>query len=85
MKKTDIKKPNYIYVVTAYRWGEQSNHSYLLGAFQKKHKAMMVADEHCAYRGGKYACVVEQCIINEFDNEKDEYSKEIYRAKSVRS
>ncbi len=75
---------NEIYIVTAYRWGNIASHSYNLGVFQKKRKAQQVADSHCEYRGGKYACVVDKCVLNEFDNDADEYTKEIYRAKSVR-
>ncbi len=74
-----------IYIVTAYRWGEQSNHSYNLGVFQKKYKAKQMADLHCKDRGGKYACVVEKCILNEYKNNVENYPQEIYRAKSIRN
>ena len=74
---------NEIYIVTAYRWGDKSDHSYNLGVFQKKHKAQQVAESHCQYRGGKYACVVYKCVLNEFDNDSDNYTNEIYRAKSI--
>ena len=74
---------NEIYIVTAYRWGDRTAHSYNLGVFQKKHMAQQVADSHCEYRGSKYACVVDRCTINQFDNNAVEYTKEIYRAKSV--
>ncbi len=77
------KNTNDIYVVIAYRWGENSNHSYTLGAFNKKHAAIKCADSHTEYRGGKYACVVEQCVINEFDDDADGYTKEVYRTKSA--
>ena len=73
----------YIYIVTAYRWGNRSNHSYNIGVFSKKHRAKKTADSHCEYRGGKYACVVYRCILNEFNNDADNYTEEIYRAKSV--
>lgn len=76
-----MKKPE-IYVVIAYRWGDREKHSYTLGAFTKKQKAIDCAESHAYYRSGKYACVVEQCIIDNFDNKDDEYTKEIYRAKS---
>lgn len=78
MKNTEI------YIVTAYRWGDRESHSYNLGVFQKKHKAKKVADEHSMYRGGKYACVVDSCILNHFNNGDDNYTSEIYRAKSIR-
>ncbi len=72
-----------IYVVIAYRWGKRENHSYTLGVFNKKHAAIVCADSHTQYRGGKYGCVVEECIINKFDNDADDYTKEVYRTKSA--
>lgn len=74
-----------LYVITAYRWGNMSEHSYLLGVFTDLDKAKKVADSHCKYRGGKYACVVEECELNYFDNDDDDYTEEIYRAKSIRN
>lgn len=71
-----------IYIVTAYRWGEQKDHSYNLGVFKNKEKAKEVADSHRDYIGGKYACVVDECVLNHFENDDDDYTKEIYRAKS---
>lgn len=71
-----------MYVVVAYRWGKRDDHSYTVGVFSKKLQAMKCAAEHAEYRGGKYACVVESCVMNEFDNEADEYTKEVYRTKS---
>lgn len=72
-----------IYIVTAYRWGERERHSYNLGVFTKKEKAQKVADSHRDYRGGKYACIVEKCNVNNFNNEDDNHTIEIYRAKSL--
>ena len=77
------KNSKDIYVVIAYRWGNNSDHSYTLGAFNKKDAAIKCADSHTEYRGGKYGCVVEQCIINQFDNDSDDYTKEVYRTKSM--
>lgn len=76
---------NEIYIVTAYRWGDREDHSYNIGVFQDKHKAQQVAESHCEYRGGKYACVVDKCVLNHFDNDDDNYTEEIYRSKSIRA
>lgn len=73
---------NEIYIVTAYRNGNRSEHSYNLGVFNKKNKAQQVAESHCDYRGGKYSCVVEKCTPNHFENDDDHYTVEIYKAKS---
>jgi hypothetical protein len=74
---------NKIYIVTAYRHGDRFDHSYNLGVFQKKQKAKQVADSHCEYRGLKYACVVDKCVLNQFDNDADYYTEEVYRSQSV--
>ena len=70
-----------IYVVIAYRCGEKANHSYTLGAFDTKDAAVKCAESHADFRGGKYDCVVEKCILNKFENNWDWYTEEIYRAK----
>lgn len=73
---------NEVYIVTAYRWGKREDHSYTLGVFNKKHAAFKCADDHTEYRGGKYTCVVEKCLLGEFHNELEEYTTEIYRTKT---
>jgi hypothetical protein len=70
-----------VYVVNAYRFGDRENHSYTLGVFTKKSKAIKCADSHYEYRGGKYICTVEECVLNIFDNDFDNYTEEIYRNK----
>lgn len=77
-----MAKDNEVYIVNAYKWGDREGHSYTVGVYQKKHKAQQVADSHCDYRGGKYACVVEKTFINRFENNDNWHTKEIYRAKS---
>jgi len=74
-----MKNSKEVYVVIAYRFGSNENHSYTLGVFNKKHKAIECAETHATHRGGKYDCVVEECIINQFDNLANEYVKEVYR------
>lgn len=78
-----MKKGDEIFVVIAYRWGENSNHSYTLGAFNRLDQAKKCADSHTDYRGGKYACVVEKCKLSIFDNDSDNYTEEVYRTKSL--
>jgi hypothetical protein len=81
--ENETKMKNETYIVVAYRWGERKNHSYTLGVFNKKYAAIKCADGHTEYRGGKYACVVEKCIMNDFENDTDNYTTEIYRTKSA--
>jgi len=73
---------NEIYAVIAYRYGDNEKHSYTIGVFNKKHAAIKCADSHTEYRDGKYSCVVEKCLLNEFDNISSDYTTEIYRTKS---
>ena len=67
-------KNEEIYVVTMYRWGEKSKHSYLLGVYTKKHKAKKMAEEEEKTRGGKYEAEI---IITELDSTKIKYLKEV--------
>ena len=56
-----------VYVVTAYRWGDRENHSYNVGVFSTLDSAKLAADKHAMYRGGKYACVVEECPLDKYN------------------
>lgn len=62
----------FAYVVTAYRWGNQNDHSYLVGVYSTPEKAIEVADSHTIYRGGKYACWVEKAIVDLYDEEQSD-------------
>ena len=33
-----------LYIVTMYRWGDRSDHSYVLGVFRKKHRAIKAGE-----------------------------------------
>lgn len=48
-----------IYVVTAYRWGQRDNHSYVVSAETSLERAKTVAQYEFEYRGGKYG--IEIC------------------------
>jgi hypothetical protein len=43
-----------IYIVTAFKFGDRSAHSYPVAWFKKKHAAIKCADKEKADRGGKY-------------------------------
>ncbi len=43
---------NSYYVVTMYRWGNRENHSYVLGVFSTKTKAIKAGEKEQSYRGG---------------------------------
>lgn len=59
------KNSNLVYVVTMYRWGERENHSYVLGVFTKKHKAIKAADEEELCRGTKYSAEILRTPLND--------------------
>jgi hypothetical protein len=64
-----------VYIVEASRWGNNENHSYVLGCWDSLEVAKKAADEHVTYRGGKYLCTVLQCNLN---NEIDsDWSKSV--------
>lgn len=73
-----MKNPKNYYVVTAYRWGDRNNHSYVIGVFGGKAKAIKAADAHAEYRGGKYECMVDKCIKDHYENDDNFYSEMIY-------
>jgi hypothetical protein len=52
-----------VYIVEAH--GTRENHSYVVGVWEDFDAAKKVADEHAAYRGGKYVCQVLQTPLNE--------------------
>ena len=62
---------NKVYTVTAYRWGNKENHSYVLGVFNKKQPAITAAETEEEFRGGKYECEVCEWEINKWKHEKD--------------
>lgn len=53
-----ISRTTKIYVVIAYRWGDENNHSYLVGVTPRKHCAIDMAQKENDYRGGKYTCTI---------------------------
>ena len=71
-----------LYIVTAYKNGDQESHSYPIGVFDNLDLAIVEAESHADFRGGKYGCVVDECQLNHYRNEDDNHTKEVYRAKS---
>ena len=41
-----------VYIVTMYRYGNREMHSYIKGAYFKKSKALLAAEDEQIYRGG---------------------------------
>lgn len=78
MGKTKLK----YYLVTAYRWGEREAHSYFVGMYDKKHRAIKNAEAEADLRGGKYSCLVEEISMNTDTSLKvSSKCKSIYLAK----
>ena len=55
---------NKLYVVTMYRWGERENHSYFIGVFDKKQKAVDAGNAEQEWRGGKYDPEILEADLN---------------------
>lgn len=53
-----------LYTVVAYRFGDRERHSYLVGVFEKKQKALVEAEKEEEYRGGKYICEICEIELN---------------------
>lgn len=49
-----------VYVVTAYRFGDNELHSYVVGVFTSRDQAKFNADVEETWRGGKYRCEITQ-------------------------
>jgi len=65
-----------VYVVSALRWGDSENHSYVFFVGQDKAMAIERAEKECTDRAGKYDCIVERFILGESC-----VREEVYRAK----
>ena len=55
----------YVYTVNAWRFGNRENHSYIVGVYSRKEKALKAAEVEEEYRGGKYTCEVIEWIMDE--------------------
>lgn len=53
-----------LYSVTAYRFGNRQRHSYIVGIYSSKTKALNAANVEEDYRGGKYNCEVIQVDLD---------------------
>lgn len=60
-----------IFIVTAARDGDIHKHSYVLGVFSKKKKAIKAADSHKDFRYGRYECIVDKCNLNKYTHDID--------------
>lgn len=67
-----------IYVVTMYRWGSKEKHSYVLGVYDNKEKAIDSGEEERQHRGGsKY---YPECLeLNINDTKKNKIVVELVR------
>ena len=77
-----------IYVTIMYRWGDHECHSYLLGVYNKKHKAIEEGKKEKEWRGGKYAPEVTEVLIDGTKKRKvilesEDYFKKINSTTSI--
>ena len=57
-------KNKIIYTVTAYRYGSNEKHSYIVGVYSKKLKSLQEAEKEEEFRGGKYSCEVVEWTLD---------------------
>lgn len=64
-----------VYVVTMRRYGDREKHSYVIGVFDNKQRAIIVGGVEEMYRAGKYTADIEKFKIDQmpvFAKESDE-------------
>lgn len=54
-----------VYVVTAYRWADKREHSYVVGCFTDQKLALAAVAAEEKYRAEKYKCEVLEVPLNE--------------------
>lgn len=70
-------RPACVYVVTAYRWADKREHSYVVGCFTDQKLALAAVAAEEKYRAEKYKCEVLEVPLN---NRLDEGAVECFRA-----
>lgn len=75
-KMQEITSPdnNLMYTVVAFRYGNKEKHSYTVAITSDFDKAKDYANQEEEYRGGKYACVIEQVVLDKYSQDSDEGS-----------
>ena len=68
--------------MTAYRWGDHENHSYIVGIFEHESTARAVATSEEYERGNKYECEVIEHKLNDNDLGHGHINREIGYKKS---
>lgn len=58
-----------VYVVTMYRWGDRERHSYVLGVFAERERAVEVGVCESLNRGRKYFPEVLKVELNKTDEQ----------------
>jgi hypothetical protein len=78
--KTDVSWKGSLFVTIAYRWSNEQDHSYPVGAYRTLDSAINNANKEVQKRGGKYGCKVYATQhVNKF---KEDRLVEIYEIES---
>jgi hypothetical protein len=78
--KTDVFWKGALFITVAYRWSNEQDHSYPVGAYKTLDSAINNAHKEVCERGGKYGCKVYATQhTNKF---KDDRLVEIYEIES---
>lgn len=61
-----------IYTVRACRWGDRETHSYIVGVYSKKQKAINAAKIEEDWRGGKYECEIIEWTVDSGEDRRNQ-------------
>ncbi len=65
-----------LFVVEALRWGDDENHSYIVGIFEKKQAAIYAGEIEETWRGGKYKCRTTEHTLGYIDKKQRAYHEQ---------
>jgi len=69
--KTDVFWKGSLFITVAYRWSDEQDHSYPVGAYKTLESAINNANKEVCERGGKYGCkVFATQHTNKFKNDR---------------
>ncbi len=81
-KKIKSSSKKFVYITTAYRYGDRLGYSYLVGVFSNKNLAIEQAVSEENFRGIKYRCEVVKVQIDHIHNP---YKKETITVYSLKN
>ena len=69
------------FVVEALRWGDREQHSYVVGVYDNLQDACEASVVEELWRGGKYQCVINDCV--KLDSDIQAQKEELFGERDV--